>query len=132
MRILRGIGLAFFLALFLISSSFADDAKGDDKDKKDQPSTASAPATPAADGTASPAAASTPTTSAPSSPAKPAPKPAPKPEPKPQRSLTGDESEQVPKFIPMPALDGNPGLFTLETGDTLPARAFDLSIGVNK
>jgi outer membrane protein OmpA-like peptidoglycan-associated protein len=132
MRILRGIGLAFFLALFLISSSFADDAKGDDKHKKDQPSTASAPATPAADGTASPAAASTPTTSAPSSPAKPAPKPAPKPEPKPQRSLTGDESEQVPKFIPMPALDGNPGLFTLETGDTLPARAFDLSIGVNK
>ena len=27
MRILKGIGVAFFLALFLMSSSFADDAK---------------------------------------------------------------------------------------------------------
>ena len=32
----------------------------------------------------------------------------------------------------MPALDGNPGLFTLETGDLLPAGAVDFSIGVNK
>jgi outer membrane protein OmpA-like peptidoglycan-associated protein len=32
----------------------------------------------------------------------------------------------------MPALDGNPGLFTLETGDILPKGAFDIDAGVNK
>ena len=37
MRILRDMGLTFFLALFLISSSFADDAKNAGTDKKDQP-----------------------------------------------------------------------------------------------
>jgi outer membrane protein OmpA-like peptidoglycan-associated protein len=33
---------------------------------------------------------------------------------------------------PMPALDGNPGLFTLETGDILPKGAFDVDMGANK
>ena len=37
MRILKDMGLTFFLALFLISSSFADDAKNAGTDKKDQP-----------------------------------------------------------------------------------------------
>ena len=37
MRILRDMGLTFFLVLFLISSSFADDAKKAGTDKKDQP-----------------------------------------------------------------------------------------------
>ena len=32
----------------------------------------------------------------------------------------------------MPALDGNPGLFTLETGETLPKGGFNLAVGVNK
>jgi hypothetical protein len=32
----------------------------------------------------------------------------------------------------MPALSGNPGLLTLETGDILPKGAFNLSAGVNK
>ncbi|MGC2721528.1 MAG: OmpA family protein, partial [Candidatus Acidiferrales bacterium] len=36
------------------------------------------------------------------------------------------------KWNPMPALDGNPGLFTLETGDILPKGAFDIDAGVNK
>ncbi|HEY2109029.1 MAG TPA: PKD domain-containing protein [Candidatus Acidoferrales bacterium] len=123
MRILRDMGLTLFLALFLISSCFADDAKNAGTDKKDQP---------AADGHSTPASKSDAST-APASPATPTPaaKPA-KPAPPPQRSRPEDSSEQVPKYVPMPALDGNPGLFTLETGDTLPAGALDLSIGVNK
>ena len=127
MRILKGMGVTFFLALFLISSSFADDAaknKGTNDGKKDQPA--------ATEGSVTPGSKSDTTiTSAPpvatASPAKPA-----KPAPKPQRSSTNDDSEHVPKYVPMPALDGNPGLFTLETGDTLPPGAVDLSIGVNK
>jgi outer membrane protein OmpA-like peptidoglycan-associated protein len=127
MRILKGMGVTFFLALFLISSSFADDAaknKGTNDGKKDQPA--------ATEGSVTPGSRSDTTiTSAPpaatASPAKPA-----KPAPKPQRSSTNDDSEHVPKYVPMPALDGNPGLFTLETGDTLPPGAVDLSIGVNK
>jgi outer membrane protein OmpA-like peptidoglycan-associated protein len=127
MRIVRGMGVTFFLALFLISGSFADDAAknaGRNDGKKDQPAAADGTATPGSKPDAT-------TTSAPStataSPAKPA-----KPAPKPQRSLANDDSQQVPKYVPMPALDGNPGLFTLETGDTLPPGAVDLSIGVNK
>jgi outer membrane protein OmpA-like peptidoglycan-associated protein len=127
MRILKGMGVTFFLALFLISSSFADDAaknKGTNDGKKDQPA--------ATEGSVTPGSKSDTTiTSAPpdatASPAKPA-----KPAPKPQRSSARDDSEHVPKYVPMPALDGNPGLFTLETGDTLPPGAVDLSIGVNK
>lgn len=42
-----------------------------------------------------------------------------------------DDSEQ-PKFTPMPALDGNPGLFTLETGETLPKHGWSMGIGLNK
>ncbi len=36
------------------------------------------------------------------------------------------------KWNPMPALDGNPGLFTLETGDILPKGGFDVDMGANK
>lgn len=36
------------------------------------------------------------------------------------------------KWNPMPALNGNPGLFTLETGEILPKGAWDVGIGVNK
>ncbi len=127
MRIARGMGVTFFLALFLISSSFADDAaknKGTNDGKKDQPAATEGSVTPGSKPdttiTSDPPAAT-------ASPAKPA-----KPAPKPQRSSTNDDSEHVPKYVPMPALDGNPGLFTLETGDTLPPGAVDLSIGVNK
>ena len=117
------MGLTFFLALFLISTCFADDAKNAGTDKKDQP---------AADSRSTPDSESAAANSA-ASPAEPDPaaKPA-NPAPPPQRSRPEDSSEQVPKYVPMPALDGNPGLFTLETGDTLPAGAVDLSIGVNK
>src|ERR1700751_3578378 len=123
MRILRDMGLTFFLTLFLMSSSFADDAKKAGTDKKDRPA-ADSSSTP---GSKSDAATAAPTVAAHASPAKPA-----EAAPAPQRSAPSDDSEQVPKYVPMPALDGNPGLFTLETGDTLPAGAVDLAIGVNK
>src|SRR5271163_1875014 len=39
---------------------------------------------------------------------------------------------ESPSFTPMPALDGNPGLFTLETGETLPKHGFSTGISLNK
>ncbi len=111
MRILRDMGLTFFLALFLISTCFADDAKNPGTDKKDHPA-ADSSSTPGPKPDAATAAASPATPDPAAKPAKPAPPP--------QRSRPEDSSEQVPKYVPMPALDGNPGLFTLETGDTLP------------
>jgi outer membrane protein OmpA-like peptidoglycan-associated protein len=36
------------------------------------------------------------------------------------------------RFNPMPALDGNPGLFTLETGEILRKGDWDVVVGVNK
>jgi outer membrane protein OmpA-like peptidoglycan-associated protein len=45
---------------------------------------------------------------------------------------TNAPSSDSPRFTPMPALDGNPGLFTLETGDTLPKDAFSVAVGLNK
>jgi outer membrane protein OmpA-like peptidoglycan-associated protein len=123
MRISMRLALLFFLALFLIPRAFAGD-DGKDNDKKDQPKNSDAAATaPAATDAAAPAARPAPAAT-PATPAKPAAKA--------QRAPTGDDSGNVPKWIPMPALDGNPGLFTLETGDLLPAGAVDLSIGVNK
>jgi outer membrane protein OmpA-like peptidoglycan-associated protein len=128
MRILRYAAATLFLALFLISSTFASDPKNaiynDKNDKKDQPVVAEGSATAGSESDAA-------TTSALPTAPEPAAKPA-KPTPPPQRSKRDDSSEQVPKYLPMPALDGNPGLFTLETGDTLPPGAVDLSIGVNK
>src|ERR1700741_949748 len=126
MRIARGMGVIFFLALFLISSSFADDAaknKGTN-DGKNQPAATEGSVTPVSKSDTTITSAPTAATASPAKPAKPAPTR--------QRSSANDDSEHVPKYVPMPALDGNPGLFTLETGDTLPRGAVDLSIGVNK
>lgn len=111
--------LVLFLALFLISSSFA---ANDDKKTlpKDSDAATTAPATnDAAASTSAPA-------TQPAQPAKPA-KPA-----KSASSSSGEPAQSTPKWLPMPALDGNPGLFTLETGDLLAPGAADLSIGVNK
>jgi outer membrane protein OmpA-like peptidoglycan-associated protein len=127
MRIARGMGVTFFLALFLISSSFADDAaknKGTNDGKKDQPAATEGSVTPVSKSDTTITSAPTAATASPAKPAKPSPTR--------QRSSANDDSEHVPKYVPMPALDGNPGLFTLETGDTLPPGAVDLSIGVNK
>src|SRR5580700_5999182 len=47
-------------------------------------------------------------------------------------TAAADEDSELPNFTPMPALDGNPGLFTLETGETLPKHGFSLGVGLNK
>jgi hypothetical protein len=47
-------------------------------------------------------------------------------------AVTADEDSEQPNFTPMPALDGNPGLFTLETGETLPKHGWSLGVGLNK
>ncbi len=47
-------------------------------------------------------------------------------------SNSAPPDDQPNKWVPMPALDGTPGLFTLGTGDTLPKGGFDIVAGVNK
>jgi hypothetical protein len=47
-------------------------------------------------------------------------------------AMAADEDSDQPNFTPMPALDGNPGLFTLETGETLPKHGWSLGVGLNK
>lgn len=42
------------------------------------------------------------------------------------------QQEEGPKWDPMPASSGNPGLLTLETGETLSKGSFDIVAGVNK
>jgi outer membrane protein OmpA-like peptidoglycan-associated protein len=46
--------------------------------------------------------------------------------------VPADEDSEQPNFTPMPALDGNPGLYTLETGETLPRHGWSLGLGLNK
>ena len=115
MRFATRVSVGLFLALFLISSGFADDKKNQPKDPDG--ATTVVAASDSKSPSVTPAA-------KPAQPAKPAPKPAP--------ASGGSDAESVPKWLPMPALDGNPGLFTLETGDLLAPGAVDLSIGVNK
>jgi outer membrane protein OmpA-like peptidoglycan-associated protein len=47
-------------------------------------------------------------------------------------AMSANDESELPNFTPMPALDGNPGLFTLETGETLPKHGWSLGIGLNK
>jgi hypothetical protein len=54
------------------------------------------------------------------------------PAPPPQSFDSQDDQTSEPKWIPMPAVDGNPGLFTLETGETLPKHAISGGIALNK
>ena len=42
------------------------------------------------------------------------------------------DMDEAPNWTPMPALSGNPGMFTLETGELLPKGAFNISFGTNK
>jgi hypothetical protein len=106
------------------STSSASDTTG----KTPAPATDSATASSASD-------AGTPPASSPS--AVPAPAPAALPKPnsgagKSNAATAADEDSEQPNFTPMPALDGNPGLFTLETGETLPKHGWSLGVGLNK
>jgi outer membrane protein OmpA-like peptidoglycan-associated protein len=117
--------ILFLSSLLLVSPSFADDKKADAKDKDAVSS--NSPATARASNPAPAAAAD-----AASQPAATVPTPAPTPLPAPPAKSYSTDSEASLKWDPMPALDGNPGLFTLETGEILPKGGFDLAYSVNK
>jgi outer membrane protein OmpA-like peptidoglycan-associated protein len=117
------VTILFLSALFLISNrTLADDNKPKDKD-------ASTPSASASDPNAKkPVNATNASTSsdAGSATAQPAPlTPS-------AVSNSAPPEDQPHKWVPMPALDGTPGLFTLGTGDTLPKGGFDIVAGVNK
>jgi len=117
--------ILFLSSLLLLSPSFADDKKADGKDKEAVSSGSSATGS-ASNSAPNPAADAAPQPAATSS----APAPSPLPAPPAKSYSTG--SEVSLKWDPMPALDGNPGLFTLETGEILPKGGFDLAYSVNK
>jgi outer membrane protein OmpA-like peptidoglycan-associated protein len=58
-------------------------------------------------------------------------KASPAPAPKAAASMKHEEAE-APKWLPMPATTGGLGLFTLETGETLPKKGFSISSFVDK
>jgi hypothetical protein len=136
-----GRASALCLSIVLLAGvSFADDKKGD----KAADSKSPAPAVATSAAVAQPDTALTPATAQPSgvtasgsssqsavgagtnSLAVAQPPAAPKP------SVSDDMEEAPTEWTPMPALSGNPGLLTLETGDLLPKGAYNLSFGTNK
>lgn len=118
------IGAHFALGalVFLAASAagFADDGKSA---ASPQPA-ASSSATASADTSSSAPTAATPNPS-------PAPVSAAVAAPAPQGG-SDETAEQGPKWEPMPASSGNPGLLTLETGETLSKGSFTMVAGVDK
>ncbi len=116
LTIVRRAGVSLALSLLLIPGLWADGpAKADTKSKKAKKdgaevTTDAQPAKKEGDSAAAPA-------------ARAAKKPAGAP------SSAGNEA---PKQIPMPATAGTLGLFTVETGETLPTRGFSFDAYVNK
>jgi outer membrane protein OmpA-like peptidoglycan-associated protein len=109
------------LVLFLVSASFADEKKrkGDDSSVSADDASAVKSAKDAPTGQAAFGAAIS------------ASKSNAKSDPVAMRD-SEEEASEGPKWVPMPSWNGNPGLFNLETGDTLPRGAFDFTAGVNK
>jgi hypothetical protein len=138
MRFLGRAAALLALVFFLVSAGFADEKKTDKKSDDTSTTAASASAaqpagTPAAAdvpvNTGTPAPISTATDAAANA-ATPAPTPA---APVPTGITERPRSEEeAPKWTPMPAWNGNEGLFTLETGEILPRGAFDFTAGANK
>ena len=134
MKFLGRAGILVLTSLFFISTSFADGDKPDRVSEAGESSTTvttvstanSAPDA-SSDAAAQPAVAATA-----SKPANGGATPAPKPERKGSASRRPESDEQSPRWNPMPALDGNPGLFTLETGEILPKGGFNLAVSLNK
>ena len=130
MRFLRSTAILFLLVAWALSASYGDDKKtaGVDGD-----GAKTAAATPAKNADPVPGMAASGADSAATDP-QPAPGTPPVTPQPPAAAATDDNStsSQSPRWTPMPALDGNPGLFTLETGETLPKHAFDIGLGLNK
>jgi outer membrane protein OmpA-like peptidoglycan-associated protein len=119
MRFGAPAAIIFLSALLLVSTpTFADDNKSKDKDAATAAQSPNGP-------NAKKAAAVTDVNASAEAPTSPAPTTA-------DAASNSPATEQHHKWIPMPALDGTPGLFTLGTGDTLPKGGFDIVAGVNK
>lgn len=157
LKVLERAAILVVAGFFVVTAGFADDGKprqpdgsatakaaasgssaGDTNAKAAAGSGDSAATTGASDATAPPAStsAAAPSSSSPSSSSS-APAPAAPPKPnsgaaKGNAAVAADEDSEQPNFTPMPALDGNPGLFTLETGETLPKHGWSLGVGLNK
>jgi len=122
---MRLFGRAAALCSVVFLVAFAGIADDKTADRKDSDAPAAAVNTPAAK------AAEAPPNDAGATLEAPAPAPAPAP-------ASGDiygrpkAEQEAPRWNPMPAWNGNEGLFTLETGETLPRGAFDFTAGVNK
>ena len=122
MRFGAPAAIIFFSALFLVSTpTFADDNQSKDKEAATAAESANgANAKKSAAVTDVNASAEAPTPRA-----RPAPRTA-------DATSSSRATEEHHQWIPMPALDGTPGLFTLGTGDTLPKGGFDIVAGANK
>jgi hypothetical protein len=157
LKVLERAAILVVAGLFVVTAGFADDTKprqpdaptttaakstasassaGDTTGKTGAGSGDSAPVTAASDSAAVPtsSAAAAPSSSSSSS-STPAPATPPKPNSgaaKGNAAVAADQDSEQPNFTPMPALDGNPGLFTLETGETLPKHGWSLGVGLNK
>src|SRR6202041_3416011 len=156
LKVLERAAILAVAGFFAVMAGFADDTKprqpdapatttaktavsptsgGDSTAKTGASSGDSAPATGTSDGAAAPvgSSATVPSSSSSSSLAAPAARPKPNSGAANGNAATAaDEDSEQPNFTPMPALDGNPGLFTLETGETLPKHGWSLGVGLNK
>lgn len=116
-------------AIFLLAlPSFADDKNPQPRNESANSSASVSPSdsdwkAAAASPDSQPANASKSATVTPSSAAVPAPPP---------QSFDSPDETSEPKWLPMPAIDGNPGLFTLETGETLAKHAISGGVALNK
>ena len=116
-------------AIFLLAlPSFADDKNPQPRNESANSSASVSPSdsdwkAAAASPDSQPADASISATVTPSSAAVPAPPP---------QSFDSPDETSEPKWLPMPAIDGNPGLFTLETGETLAKHAISGGVALNK
>lgn len=134
MKLSGRAGILLLTSLFLISNALADGNKPDGKTAAGEQSAAAATDSattpePLASTDASPRPVAVSTVNAP---AKQGAAAASKAAPKGSTSRRAKNDEQSPKWTPMPALDGNPGLFTLETGEILPKGGFNVAMSINK
>jgi len=123
MRLSWRAAMWFFLAVFVASASLADEKKGDRKSGDSSMSTDDASTAKSSKDAA--------TSQHELGAATPSSRSNAKSDPAVMRDRE-EEAAEGPKWVPMPAWSGNPGLFNLETGDTLPRGSFEFTAGVNK
>jgi hypothetical protein len=155
LKVLERAAILVVAGIFVATAGFADDTKphqpagtaaaasasssGDATAKRAASTVDAAPAATASDAASVPAGypSAAPSSSPPSSSSSSSSLGAPAAPPKPNSGAAkghaaADEDSEQPNFTPMPALDGNPGLFTLETGETLPKHGWSLGVGLSK